>query len=141
MTPNNQAIKLLKEIEWCGLGEKEDYCPICRGFKSRGHSKYCNLPKLLFLLSQPKCKTCGDTRKVDFEPDDIQGDIKVPCPDCQPECKTCGGTGQIGEEEYYQGRSVGWKACPDCQPKCETCLMYNSCPAKGEVCNDYIKNK
>ena len=30
-------------------------------------------------------------------------------------CKTCGGSGQIGEEEYYQGRSVGWKACPDCQ--------------------------
>ena len=33
----------------------------------------------------------------------------------QPECETCGDTGQIGEEEFYQGRSVGWKACPDCK--------------------------
>ena len=37
-------------------------------------------------------------------------------PDCcgDSPCKMCGGTGQIGEEQFFQGRSVGWKACPDC---------------------------
>lgn len=33
----------------------------------------------------------------------------------QPKCKTCGDTRQVGEEEFSQGRSVGWKECPDCQ--------------------------
>ena len=31
------------------------------------------------------CKTCGGSGTVDFEPDDIQGDIQVPCPACKPE--------------------------------------------------------
>ncbi|GAG73229.1 unnamed protein product, partial [marine sediment metagenome] len=30
-------------------------------------------------------------------------------------CKTCGGSGQVGEEESYYGRSIGYKSCPDCQ--------------------------
>ena len=38
---------------------------------------------LLSKASEPKCKTCGDTGQVEYEPDDIQGDIMVPCPDCQ----------------------------------------------------------
>jgi len=31
-----------------------------------------------------------------------------------PVCKTCNGTEQIGKEQFYFGRSVGWKNCPDC---------------------------
>ena len=29
-------------------------------------------------------------------------------------CEMCNGTGQIGEEQSYYGRSVGWKVCPKC---------------------------
>lgn len=54
---------------------------------------------LTLLQQQPKCKTCGDTKKVEYEPDDIQGDVMVPCPDCQQpatqkagECTKCRGT-------------------------------------------------
>ena len=31
-------------------------------------------------------------------------------------CDLCHDTGQIGKEEFYQGRSVGWRACPKCDP-------------------------
>lgn len=34
---------------------------------------------------EPKCKTCGGTKMVEYEPDDVQGDIMVPCPDCRTE--------------------------------------------------------
>ena len=34
-------------------------------------------------MKQPECKTCGDKKEVEYEPDDIQGDVMIPCPDCQ----------------------------------------------------------
>lgn len=35
------------------------------------------------LREQPEpCKTCEGNREVEYELDDIQGDVMVPCPDC-----------------------------------------------------------
>ena len=35
-------------------------------------------------------------------------------------CPTCGGSKQVGKEQFYYGRSVGWKECPDCAEKPES---------------------
>lgn len=35
-------------------------------------------------------------------------------PEAKTKCSLCNDTEQIGEEEFYLGRSVGWRACPKC---------------------------
>ena len=92
MTENNQAIKLLEEIE------KLTYFqfPFSSGIGFDNTEKITKLNEII--------------RKIRIKNSKALSLLK-PKP-----CGTCGGTGQVGEEESYLGRSMGWKACPDCQP-------------------------
>lgn len=40
--------------------------------------------------------------------------ITLPSPE-KPKCGLCKDTGQVGKEQTYHGRSVGFKACPECE--------------------------
>ena len=81
----------------------EDYRQICDTIT------YCQ--SVLYMHEQQN----EETEPIDLPQfDDIIGLYAEKDP--KPACDTCGGTGQIGEEEFYLGRSVGWKACPKCYP-------------------------
>ena len=48
-------------------------------------NNYVNEKRLETPLKQPKCKTCGDTKRSYYIRDTMDGEEKVgiPCPDCQ----------------------------------------------------------
>jgi len=82
-----------------------------------------------------KCKTCFDTKEVPDNFDDcggvagacieimhMNGELMMPCPDCQqPKCKTCGDSKEIPE------KSAGCQ-CVYCKEGLDDCQIKVPCP-------------
>lgn len=78
----SEIIDLLEKAidRMCGDCASDD-CSTQRGCPYK--ELFDEIDQALATLKQPKCSTCGDTKKVEYELDDIQGDVMIPCPDCQ----------------------------------------------------------